>query len=95
MSAVHVEFMFVFASVIMSVYTRLHCGVNVRVHVSNHARVQGGTSLASLRSARSAAVCIVEFMFVFMFVIMSVYRGAFRLPRFARLARHQFAGSCS
>ena len=43
-------------------------------------------SLASLRWARSVPVCIVEFMFVFMFVIMSVQRGARRSPRLRGLA---------
>ena len=33
----------------------------------------GGASLASLRSARSAPVCIADGMFIFMFVYIGVY----------------------
>ena len=45
---------------------RFHCGVHIRacgcIHVRTHVCVRkGGTSLASLRSARSAPIFIVEF----------------------------------
>ena len=39
-----------------SLGARLHSGDHVRFHVRNHACVQGGVSLASLRSAHSVPV---------------------------------------
>ena len=43
--------------------------IDVRVYVGVSG---GGASLASLRSARSEPVCIVDIMFTFIFTFMSV-----------------------
>ena len=45
------------------------------LYVGNRSSQKAGPSLALLRSARSTPLCIVEFVFAFMFVIVSVYRG--------------------
>ena len=46
--------------------------VNVHIDVRVHVCVKGGALLASLRSARSVPVCIVDLMFTLMLVFMSV-----------------------